>query len=250
MRKLITLICLLALAVAPTAFASTLTIRPDAQGTYSSWTNSGCTTGYDCVDEASASTADYVQTGTNNAKETFTFSNSGLEYGADTINSVTLHYYAERVKAQDSCFSPMVRMFGTDYLLGSQICTTSSFGDYSHTYTTTPAFGSEWNVNSVDSLEAGMYALDPNGGGRVAQVYADIDYTLGSCTDTDGGIVPGTQGTVSGTNNNATFNYTDFCNIPSGNSTNTTVTEYYCNSRLASATVVSCASGCTNGACF
>ena len=161
----------------PAAFAATLTVYPDGSGARTSWSQQGCSgTGnhWNCVEETSVNTADYLfATGTG--KETLTFGNTGLS--SESINSVTLHYYLMRHNsASNACIGAMTRSGGTDYLSGTQLCGTANWTLVSHVYATNPATGSAWTVGGVDALEAGMYGLNPSGGGRVAQVYAVVDY--------------------------------------------------------------------------
>ena len=159
------------------ASAATVTIRPDGPGYWRDWTNAGCGSGFDewmCVDEDPASTADYLHAA-QNQKETFNFGGTGLT--TQTINSVTLYYYAmQHQRSQNSCFEAMARSGGTDYFGGTAMCGGASWGYVSHTFTTNPATGQPWTVAQVDALEAGMRGTGANNGGRVAQVYAVVDY--------------------------------------------------------------------------
>ena len=74
--------------------------------------------------------------------------------------------------------------------------------------------------------------------------FGDLEY---DCTDTDGGQVYGTQGTVSGSFGGVPFSDTDFCMDA------TTLKEFYCFYKSASTTVNcagnSTATQCVNGAC-
>lgn len=159
--------------------ADAVTIRPNGQGAHTAWTNVNCGSGtneWQCVDENPASTSDYLRA-TGSQKETFAFSNTNLT-NVLSINKVTIFYFAMRhTSSSNSCFAAMTRSGGLDYLSGVQMCVSTSWVYRNHTYTTNPATGSAWTVAEVDALEAGMYGLNPNDGGRVAQVYAVVDYT-------------------------------------------------------------------------
>ena len=63
-----------------------------------------------------------------------------------------------------------------------------------------------------------------------------------SCSDTDGGNVPSIAGTVSGYLNSVSYSYADIC-------AGSTLTEYYCSGTNYLSTPVSCANGCSSGAC-
>ena len=209
------------------ANAATLTIRPDAQGARTGWANTGCSSGsneYKCVDEVLVNTSDYLSD-TGTSKETFTFSNSGLS--SQTINSVTLYYYAMwQTSSANSCFQAMTRSGGVDFLPGVQLCAGANWSTLSHAYTTNPATGNAWNVSSVDALEAGMAGLNPNGGGRVSQVYAVVDYDSQPVADANAvptsGVVPlavNFTGSVTGGDSPLTYfwNFQDGTNSTSQN---------------------------------
>ena len=185
-KMLIVLTLLMSMVFVSSAFAETVTLRPNGQGYRTGWTNVGCSSGsseWQCVDEDPASTSDYLYA-TGTGKETFTFSNTGLS--SQSINSVTMNYYAmQHNSASNSCFEAMTRSGGTDYLAGTQMCVGSNWSSVNQIYSTNPATGSAWTVSEVDALEAGMHGKNPNSGGRVAQVYAVVDYTpiITACND-------------------------------------------------------------------
>jgi hypothetical protein len=215
--------------------ASTMTIRPDGPGNYAAWSATGCTAanGYQCVDESTVNTSDYVYTSASSKKETFTFGNTGLS--SVTINSVTLYYYGKYYSSSKYKMQPLIRMSSTDYL-GNILNLTSSYATYSQTYTTNPRNGSAWTVASVDALEAGMMSYTATAGGYVAQVYAVVDYTAiipNSCNDTDGWNLF-VQGVVSGYYNQTAYNNTDYCADTSN------VTEYFCSGTRAYNSKLNC----------
>ncbi|MFH1211671.1 MAG: hypothetical protein V1659_01960 [Candidatus Woesearchaeota archaeon] len=212
--------------------SKTMIIRPNSQGYYADWTNSGCSSGtseWQCVDEDPADTSDNLYTSAKNKYETFAFGNTG--FSSEVINSVTLYFYGQRYTSTRYRFNPVIRSGSTNYL-GSLKSLTSSYAYYTQNYPTNPATGSAWTIAQVDALEAGMKSYSSNYGGIIAQVYASVNYTIpNSCADTDGGIVRAVKGTASGYYNEVPFSYTDYCMAP-GNESNssTSVMEYYCNS--------------------
>jgi peptidoglycan/xylan/chitin deacetylase (PgdA/CDA1 family) len=157
----------------------TLIIRPSGQGYRKDWTNVNCQTGtgeYRCVMYPVADSRVYLKD-SGTGKETFTFSDVSLPN--KTINNLTLFYYAEQNSNQsNSCFEAMTRAKSQDYLSGVQLCvnSNSSWKYVSYTYTKNPATNFPWKVSEINTLEAGMHSLDPNGGGRISQVYAVVDY--------------------------------------------------------------------------
>ncbi|MDZ4228604.1 MAG: hypothetical protein U1E54_05160, partial [Candidatus Levybacteria bacterium] len=145
-------------------------------------------------------------------------------------------------------FQPLVRSNGINYI-GSLKGLTSNYDYYSEVYTTNPSTGSAWTIAQVDALEAGMKSYSSKYGGRIAQVYAVVDYsTLNTCFDTDGGYALTIFGEVSGYLNQSYYSYSDYC------TSNTTIVEYYCSGGYSYSWGSSCANGmtsiCSNGACI
>jgi hypothetical protein len=243
-KRLIGLVFFLALSLACFAAANTLTIRPDGQGNYATWSATGCTAanGYQCVDESTLNTSDYVYASSTNKKESFSFSSTGL--ASATINSVALHYNAKYYATNKNKMQPMIRISGTDYL-GSVLTLTSSYADYSQTYTTSPATGSAWTIGQVDALEAGMTTYSSNGGAYDAQVYAVVDYTLAdTCSETDGGNNIYTKGNTSGYLSGSYYSDLDYC----ADSSN--VLEYYCSGTAEQSQQESCGTDAQGYQCY
>src|SRR3989338_5770037 len=160
--------------------ADTLTIRPNAQGYYDDWVNVGC--------------------------------GSGLS--SETINDVTLYFYGQEYSRSKYKFQPLIRSGSTNYL-GSLKSLTSGYSYSSENYVNNPATGSAWTVSQIDALEAGMKSYSSNPGGKIAQVYAVVNYSgsviSDSCFDSDGGLILTTLGNVSGYLNQNYYVHTDFC---------------------------------------
>jgi hypothetical protein len=226
--------------------ANTVTLRPDGQGYYSAWTNSGCSSGsseWQCVDENPENTSDDLRTNSKSVSESFTFGNTGLS--GVTINSVTLYFYSKYYSSSRYQFQPLIRASSTDYL-GSAKSTTSSYASYSQVYTTNPATGSAWTIGQVDALEAGMKSYSSNYGGIVAQVYAVVDYSIpDSCSDTDGGNYPFSFGTTSGYFSNLFYSHNDYC-VDSSN-----IMEFFCSGVYENSSQQSCGTdGYSSNFCY
>jgi hypothetical protein len=213
----------IALMLASFASASTLTLRPNGQGYYSAWTNSGCGSGsseYQCVNEDPANTSSNLQTNSKSVAESFAFDDTGLT--TETINSVTLYYYGAYYSSSRYQFQPLIRASSTDYL-GTTKSLTSSYATYSQTYNTNPATGSAWTIAQVNALEAGMKSYSASYGGIIAQMYAIVDYNPpDTCSDSDGGFAYTVFGQVTGNLNYSYYNYSDYC------LNSTVVIEYFC----------------------
>jgi hypothetical protein len=237
MRKSIFLTLVILSVIVPSfALASTMTIRPNGQGNYVGWSNTGCGSGsneWKCVDENPANTSDYLYTSSKNTKESFAFQDTGL--GTVTINSVTLYYYAKYYSSSKYRIQPLIRSSSTDYL-GNIYNVSSSYAYISQAYATNPATGSAWTKAQVDALEAGMNSYNSNnGGGYVAQTYAVIDYVIpDSCSDTDGGNWIWTFGTTSGYLSEVYYSHSDYC-VDASN-----INEYYCSGNYEQSQQQSC----------
>jgi hypothetical protein len=225
----------LLLFMCSSVFALTTTIRPDGQGYYSAWSNTGCSSGsseWQCVDENPANTSDYLYTSSKNVAESFTFGNTG--FTTQTINSVTLYYYAKYYSSSRYRIYPLIRTGSTDYL-GSAKDLGSGYAYASQVYSTNPATGSAWTIAEVDGLQAGMKTNSNYYGAYVAQVYAVVDYSIpNSCSDTDGGNIIATFGNVSGYLNSSYYANSDYC-VDSSN-----IMEYYCSGTSKQSSQQSC----------
>lgn len=212
--------------------ADTLTITPDNKGAYSSWLAKGCRSGsleWKCVSEAPAKTVDNLYAASKNVYESFSFKDTGLTN--QIINKVTLYYYGQRYSTTRYKFQPFIRAKpagskkAVDYI-GSVKSLTADYTYYSEVYNNNPSTGKPWLVSEVNALEAGMKTYTSNYGGRIAQVYAVIDYTVpnpDSCSDTDNGNKINIFGSVSGYLNQVFYNLPDSC------IDNSTILEYFCN---------------------
>ena len=231
--------------------ADNLKIRPNGQGVYSEWTNMGCNAGqyeWQCVDENIIDISDNLYANRANRYESFAFEDTG--FTNEIINNVTLYFYGQRYNNNRYKFQPLIRLSNTNYL-GSMKSLTSSYSYYSESHSTNPATGSVWTVAQVDALEAGMKSYSSNYGGRIAQVYAIVDYSpfiYNSCSDTDGGYVPIIFGNVTGYYNQTYYNYGDYC------VSDTQVMEYYCSGTYKYNYYSSCIGNgttmCSDGRCI
>ncbi len=224
MKKTISLISFILGIVLLSSFAlaGTIVLSPNGQGAYSGWTNIGCSSSseWQCVDESPANTSDNLYTSSKNIYESFAFQDTSLTNEA--INSVTLYFYGQRYSSRRYQFQPLIRTSGMNYL-GSVKSLTSSYALHSQAYTTNPATGQAWTIAQVNALEAGMKSYSSSYGGRIAQVYAVVDYSISdSCQDSDWGNVPFVFGNVSGWFNQAFYMNADSC-VDSSN-----ILEYFC----------------------
>jgi hypothetical protein len=158
------------------SYAAFATLRPDSNGFLNQWSRTGCGSNYQCVDEATANTSDYLSIGVGTRYQTFGFQN--LVGNVSAVQNVMLIYYAKQYDGNHTTMEPMVRINTSNYF-GSVFNLTPTYNYTYYSWSTNPKTGLAWTVSDVNALEAGMrssvYTL--NGGGNVAQVYAFVQYT-------------------------------------------------------------------------
>lgn len=205
-NKFFIFIFLIAVVSFPGVFADTVTIRPDANGFYSAWNNYGCNSSseFDCVDDISVA-SDHLASSSNNIRETFNFTNSGLT--SESVNSLTIYYFAKIISGNKKNIQTLIRSGGVDFF-GSNFTLNGSYEYYSQIYTTNPATGLAWTVAEVDALESGMRTSTSQGGGNITQIYSVVDYIslpdliIGSLTLSQSSAFEGEVVTVTVVTNN------------------------------------------------
>lgn len=134
-------------------------IRPDGDGYYTTWYDFP-TAGDDWedIDETIPDDADYIYTYNSNARSSFTFANPVALKSYDTIDSITVQGRAkEAVQAQ---MRPFLRIAGTDYNYATSWDLTSSYKKYVATWATNPADSEPFTLADLNSIEAGVTAID------------------------------------------------------------------------------------------
>lgn len=151
------------------------TLRPNGPGTYTEFDNLfGAPTHWEAVDdETPDGDTTYVDSITENDRDTYALTTSGIPPGS-TINSVTVYVYVIHVDSSDDEFWIMIRSGTTDSLSTPQTAK-KIYELHSHVWTTDPNTGSPWTIAAVDALEAGAQIDD---GVRISQLYVVVDYTL------------------------------------------------------------------------
>lgn len=162
--------------VAIPAFASNIeTLRPDSAGDVTQLSPYPADSiNYNKVNEASSdSDSTYVYTTINGKYDLYSVANHST--GSGTINSITVYINAKYVSIAATA-RIKIKTESTEYDNGSDISLTSSYADYSKTWTTNPHGGS-WTWTQIDALQIGI--IFPTAGltPRCTQVYVTIDYT-------------------------------------------------------------------------
>ena len=145
---------------------ATTEIVPNGNNSYGTqWTGD-----YTNVDEGSSSPndVDFNRSAINGHKEFFNFTTDSALIGA-TISQIEFFYRAK--KAGNGGFTPQLYIGSTAYN-GTAPTLTTSWANYSHTWTTTPADSAAWETSDIDDLVAGFETDVPRGMGNWAYVSA------------------------------------------------------------------------------
>lgn len=160
-------------SVSPT---NTATLYPQNDGNYSSW--NGGATDVDETGTPSCSSGDYVSTGTNNARSSFTLNISSIPDGS-TINNVAITASDRGDSSSGGTYRTFIRLNGNNTDAAASLTTTSTSGCTTRAaQTITPAATVK---NSGTILEIGVIKINSGGSSnntvRVGAVNAVVNYT-------------------------------------------------------------------------
>ncbi len=186
----LSLLCFLALGLACPAWAATETLRPTTPDITAQCIGSdgNQTDNWDMVNEASSdgdTTYVYASQSTGTADDVYNTTDSTVIYPWDTINSVAVTVVAKYSVANGKVV-PLIRENGTT-TAGSSNTLTSSYAEYTNTWTTRPSDGAAWTLDDINALGAGARLLgNSTWTARSTQVYVTVTYTAGT---PPGGII-------------------------------------------------------------
>jgi hypothetical protein len=193
-----------------TAYASTVSILPTADGTYTAWTPKTGVTHYTMVDEATCNgTTDYVSTNTVGARDSYVTSLASIPNGS-TITAIALTPCASRnsTGAATGILNVFYRLNGTN---------SADSGAYTPSGTTptvlaTTTFSGLSVVKTATStLEVGQIYTSGTKGFRVSKMATVITYTpaptfsIVASAGSNGSISPNGTSTVTQGNNLSYF---------------------------------------------
>ena len=156
-----------------------LILRPNAAGTTTGLSvNTG--SNYAAVDEVSSdSDTTYVYRASATAAfDTYNIPDTSLS--GLTIQSITVHIVAkEQSSAYGGYARPYIRIGSTGYSPSSYNSLTTSYVEYTNTWTTNPNTSAAWTWANINSLEIGaqMYSYSTSYYARCTQVWVEITYT-------------------------------------------------------------------------
>jgi len=154
------------------AQAATVTLYPSASGTYSAWSRSGCAANWDCVNETPHDgDTTYVSTSTNNARDSYNLQDNQIPTNA-TVTSIQIIATARRTTTNTTRMEVFYRLGGTNYDGATNFSLTSSYAEYSETWS-----GLSLSLTDLNNLEIGVLSTN-NRDKRVTQLRVVITYFL------------------------------------------------------------------------
>jgi len=151
----------------------TLTIRPNADGTFTAWTG----TYVDVDEETQNGDTDYISC-TATAQESFHLEDHTTESGS--ISNVRVVIWAMQ-GGNEYCYLTLV-IGGTEYQGTRYRLSATAYTEYTNDWGTNPA-GGDWTWTAIDALEAGVTSetSGPWGGTmKVTQLYVEVTYSYDS----------------------------------------------------------------------
>jgi len=156
---------------------ATVTLRPNANGTYQQWVTYGSgSTHYDRVSDQNDATG--LESGTLHDVDT-----EHLENSADlgTINRITLYMRARSYNGAGAVEEVKMYMKQGDceWDTGAFVVSRTSFTTYSVTYSRNPCTELPWTWSDINNLQQGvwLYSIDAGEYVRVADLWIVVDYT-------------------------------------------------------------------------
>lgn len=152
---------------------TTVTIRPDADGTFTAWT--GTYTDVNETEEDGDTT--YVSANATGLSESYQLQNHTTE--TEMISNVKVIIYARQTSGNEQIYITLV-INGTEHL-GALITpkTQPVYKEYTSDWATNPATNTTWTWSDIDTLEAGIRSLANaawEGEERVTQLYVEVTY--------------------------------------------------------------------------
>jgi len=160
------------------ASTSTLTIRPNAAGTFSQWVPVGDSPNFKCVDEEIRDDdATYVRDTVGKKSDSYNLQDHTTQTGI--ISNVRAVAWAYDASGPENLHLTVV-IGGIQYLGLKQILT-GSYAQYTENWAQNPATGANWTWSNIDALEAGIYTVPTGkwtGNVHVTQIYVEVTYVV------------------------------------------------------------------------
>lgn len=152
-----------------------IVLRPDAAGTLSNLTRSGCSANWQCVSEFSADgdATRVIRASSSYEGDVYNFQDSSFTC---PILSVTV-YCRARLTQSTGAVKPAVRIGGTLFE-GTEQNLTTTYANYSYKWPTNPSTFAIWTWSEVNNLEAGLSLKGQNAAfpAYCTQVWMEVEY--------------------------------------------------------------------------
>jgi hypothetical protein len=134
------------------------TIRPDGNGNSSQWVGSDAnsTDNYLLVDEATYSSADYVESGTLNNKDLYTY--GALAAASGSVKGVMASGVMQKTASGAQSARQITRVGGTNYN-GASVALITGDVVYGQVWEESPATSTDWTISEVNGAEFGVEVL-------------------------------------------------------------------------------------------
>lgn len=155
---------------------ATLTLRPNAAGTYQTWTRVGGSNHWGVTSDESDST--YLYSLSTSDKETENLADTAQ---TGIINSVTAYIRAKAPAGGGAAETAVIlwRTHSADYESTTITISRTAFTNYSQAKTVNPNTGVAWTWDEINALEVGAraYALGVDEEIDVSEIWIVVDYT-------------------------------------------------------------------------
>lgn len=159
-------------------YAST-TYVPTADGTSTGGTVTGAASGYLAIDDPVGAPDDdttYIALTAINVKRSVTTTTS---YQRGSIFQVQTVVRAKAISGTTVLLAPFIRQSGVDQTNGVAHTVTTSYANYTNTYSTNPFTGQPWTADDLSTVEFGFYLtnIGTSTSVRVTQMYLSVNGT-------------------------------------------------------------------------
>lgn len=147
------------------------TLWPNGAGNYAALTRGGADSGANwsqCDEALLNSDTDYVVSTGSNQRDSYAMQNRSIVGTPRAVQVTTTCKLASGTPT----FKNFLRIGGTDYDGATTHTATSAYRCYVEVWNTNPATGLAWTDSDIDSLEAGILAIDANV--RMTQVVVEV----------------------------------------------------------------------------
>jgi type II secretory pathway pseudopilin PulG len=156
--------------------SSTMTLRPNGNGSNTALSRSGTATNWDAVNDASTDdNTTYVYKSSTAASDSYALEDPPTTTG--NINKITIHYRVKTGAGTNANAMPRLYV-SSNWHNGTKISTSASWMTNTYEWQFNPATGAVWSWTDITNLQPGIQ-LEGNSGSHAAwctQLYVVVDY--------------------------------------------------------------------------